>query len=146
MAPILLKAPGQTPKETPMKKLLSITLKFFFALQISAASYSVANADSFPHCAPDDAKCVGEVLLYQIRMSGNGGNQIKTTFCTCDTPRFADYCRYNGGSEHYYKVLILKRISDGSEISQLADFRNCTATSNPALACDASLATHPACR
>jgi hypothetical protein len=129
-----------------MKNFLSIALKFIIALQFLVAPLSVAKADSFPHCAPDDAKCVGEVLLFQIRMAGNGGSPTQTTFCTCETPRNADYCRFNGGSEHYHKVLKLKRISDGSEVSQLADFRNCTATSTPALACDAALAAHPACR
>jgi hypothetical protein len=132
-----------------MKNILGMTVKLLIAIQFLAATYSTARADSFPHCASNDAKCVGEVLLYQIRMSANGGNpgNNNATFCVCETPRNADYCRVAGGAnEYYYKVLKLKRISDGSEVSVLGDFRNCNATTNPTLAYEAALLNNPACR
>ncbi|MCX6119505.1 MAG: hypothetical protein NT027_18365 [Proteobacteria bacterium] len=131
-----------------MKNILGITVKLFLAIQFLAAPNSTARADSFPHCASNDAKCVGELLLYQIRIAGNGGNpgNNNATFCVCETPRNANYCRVNGGSTEYYnKILKLKRIADGSEVSDLGEFYICSATTNPTIACDAALLNNPAC-
>lgn len=127
----------------------SVLAKVFQVLLFLNTVQSFAKADSFPHCAANDAKCVGEVLLDQIRWGGGSGGG-PSTFCTCEAPNstsYSDYCRI-GNNYYSFKALKLKRIADGSEISELSVFRTCSSAGpvTPESACDAALTTNPACR
>lgn len=121
-----------------MKSFIRSTL--IAAALLSAGS---ANADSFPQCAYDDAKCVGEVLLQAIRWNGGGGGTpARSTFCVCEMQ--SDTC-HNGQSWVRRYDLKLKRISDGSVISNLEYFV-CENNVTPQTGCQNALQTNPVCR
>lgn len=126
--------------------LLGVPMKFLIQLLFAATATTFASAsfaDSFPHCANNDAKCVGEVLLYNIR-ANSGGGQFRTTFCTCEVDPNHSEC-HDGQSYVYHRHLRLKRISDGSVISTLSTFR-CENGINPISGCEAAILSNPACR
>lgn len=129
-----------------MLKGLSSNVRLSIALLVALLNTSAWSIDSFPHCATDDAKCVGEVVLQQIRLYGSNSNSTeRTTFCVCEFPSNRDYCRV-GQTYNYFKVLKLKRLSDGSAISDLEEFWSCKDGITPEEECKKAILTHPSCR